>query len=356
MALDDLRWRTVEARTRPQPGQRADFLYGVVTTGVFCAPGCPSPLPNRENVRFFARAEQAVAAGLRACLRCRPEQGSARLEAGGAVDRVGVACAAMLRAGGPVAARDLQRLLDISSRQLGRDFQEHLALTPRAFGQAVRSGNARRLLRTHERVVDAVFAAGFGSTRGFYETTAPTLGMSPADYAAGGAGQTLRWTTAATPVGTVLVVAGDLGLCQVHIGEQETVLLARVQAELPGARLVRADLELAETAAALTALASGVPSETGLSLDVTGTAFQARVWSALQRIPAGQTRSYAAVAADVGAPGSARAVARACATNRLALVIPCHRVVRSDGNLSGYRWGIAVKQHLLDLERSHART
>ncbi len=353
MDLDELRWRTVVARERPQAGQRPAFLYGVTTTGVFCTPGCPSPRPDRANVRFFDTAQQAVEAGLRACLRCRPEPGGTPRKDAVAVERVGRACAAMLEAGGPVTAPDLARLLDVSSRQLGRDFQEQLALSPRAFGQAVRNGHARRLLQTHERVVDAVFAAGFGSTRGFYETTAPTLGMSPADYAAGGAGQVLRWTSTRTPVGTVLVVAGDLGLCQVHVGEQETVLLAQVQAELPGARFVRADLELAETAAALTALASGAPADARLPLAVTGTAFQARVWSALQRIPAGQTRSYAAVAADVGAPGSARAVARACATNRLALVIPCHRVVRSDGSLSGYRWGLAVKQQLLDLETAH---
>lgn len=267
-----------------------------------------------------------------------------------ALDRVVRAGRAMLERGGPFTSAELEALVGCSSRQLARDFGAVLGVSPRSFGHAARSGQARTLLRAREQVLDAIFGSGHGSVRAFYETTAPTLGMTPAQYASGGAGQLLRWTQVDTAVGAVLAVAGDLGLTAVHIGPDPVSMLADVQDGLPHARLDRADDELAETAAALRDLAEGRPTKQDLPADVGGTAFQARVWSALRRIPAGQTRSYSEVAAELGAPSAVRAVARACGANRTALVVPCHRVVRADGGLGGYRWGLEVKRQLLAAE------
>ncbi len=270
-----------------------------------------------------------------------------------AVDRVVLACRAMVAAGGPLPAQSLADLATTSSRQLGRDFQSVIGVPPRAFGSAVRTGGARSLLRDLGQVTDAVFAAGY-SVRGFYEEAGPTLGMPPRSFAAGAPAQLLRWTTVRTDLGWVIAVAGDLGLADVRIGPEPDALVATIAAEYPQARLERADEDLADVARALRAMTAGRPGVADLPLDLRGTAFQATVWSALRRIPAGETRTYSQVAQEIGAPRSVRAVARACATNRLALVVPCHRVVRSDGSMGGYRWGLEVKERLLDLERAAA--
>ncbi|MCL3859471.1 methylated-DNA--[protein]-cysteine S-methyltransferase [Actinotalea sp. K2] len=272
------------------------------------------------------------------------------------LDRVVRACRAMIEAGGPVPAADLATLTGCGQRQLARLFATHAGTTPRAFGHAVRAGEVRRLLREHEQVTDAVFAAGFGSVRSFYETASPTLGMNPHQYATGAAGQTLRWTTVTTDLGPVLAVAGDLGLAAVRIGPDVDLLLEQVRREFPAAHLERDDTGLAELADGLRALARGDRPRTDLPVDLHGTAFQARVWDALRRIPAGQTRSYTEVAEAIGAPAAVRAVASACGANPVALVIPCHRVVRSDGSLGGYRWGLEVKRRLLETEQAEHAT
>lgn len=273
------------------------------------------------------------------------------------VDRVVRACRAMVAAGGPLTSAELERLTACSARQLARDFDALVGVSPRAFGQAVRTGEARRLLREHQQVTDAVWAAGFGSTRAFYDTASPTLGMSPQHYARGGRGQSLRWTTTASGLGTILAVAGDLGLAAVRIAPDDVAaeaLLAEVAAELPHATLERDDDGLTELAEGLRRLADGTAPTQDLPVDLHGTAFQARVWAALRRIPAGQTRSYTEVAAEIGAPTAVRAVASACARNPVALVIPCHRVIRGDGSMGGYRWGLEVKERLLAREREVA--
>jgi AraC family transcriptional regulator of adaptative response/methylated-DNA-[protein]-cysteine methyltransferase len=354
MDLDEQRWHAVSRRAQPHETGLAPFLYAVRTTGVFCRPGCPSRLPRRENIAFFDGPDAAVAAGFRACLRCRPHSdalsGTGVSPEAVTLERVLRACRAMIAHGGPLPAADLQALVGCSPRQLARDFATLLGASPQTFGHAVRTGEARSLLRAREQIAEAVFDAGYGSVRGFYEKAAPTLGMTPSAYSAGGAGQRLRWTSVETQVGTVLAVAGDLGLAAVRIGPDAASLLEEVRIELPAAIFVRADEELADTAVALRAVAEGHPAQLDLPVDVAGTAFQARVWAALRRIPAGQTLTYAEVAADIGAPTAVRAVASACAANRIALVVPCHRVIRSDGSLGGYRWGLSVKQQLLDAE------
>ncbi|MFC7162572.1 methylated-DNA--[protein]-cysteine S-methyltransferase [Aquipuribacter hungaricus] len=273
--------------------------------------------------------------------------------------RVAAACRVMDDAGGQVPADDLAVAARCSRRQLSRAFAAVLGVTPRQYGRAVRTGRAREVLRAGASVGDAVWQAGYGSARGFYEEAGRRLGMSPAEFAAGARGRRLQWSATATRVGTVLVVVSPDGICAVRIDPDAdpadpAAPLAEVRAELPHAELVRDDAALVHVTAAVQALARGEDAGAGLPLDVAGTAFQARVWQALREIPAGATRSYTEVAAAIGAPTSVRAVARACATNPVALVVPCHRVVRSDGALAGYRWGLAVKRSLVDAEREAA--
>lgn len=351
MEVDEARWSEVQSRSRVS----RDFVYGVTTTRVFCLPGCPARRPRRENVRFFETPNEAREAGFRPCLRCRPEQAE-EPTAAVSLRRVVVACRGMVASGGPLSTKELERLTGCGARQLVREFSASIGVSPRAFGNAVRTGEARRLLRKHDQVIDAIFAAGFGSVRGFYETASPTLGMTPKDYAAGATGQPLRWTTAKTNIGEVLAVTGALGLAAVRIGDQVQPLFDEVLKEFPQAAFVRDDDGLSELASALRDLADGRGrSLEHLPVDLRGTAFQAKVWQALRRIPVGQTRSYTEVATEIGAPTAVRAVANACASNRLALVVPCHRVVRTDGKLGGYRWGLAVKQALIDSEKQLSR-
>lgn len=254
----------------------------------------------------------------------------------------------MTAAGGPLPVTDLAAALSCSTRQLQRDFAEVLGITPRQFGQAVRTERTRIALRSADSVLDAAFAAGYGSVRGFYEEAARRLGMTPSDYLAGAPEQVLLWSVTRTPVGDVIAVATPRGLAAVRIGEEPS-LIAEIEAEFPNATLRRDDAAMVDVMSALRALTAGGPAP-DLPVDVHGTAFQARVWRALQAIPAGETRTYSDVAAAIGSPTSVRAVARACATNKVALAIPCHRVLRTDGNLAGYRWGLAVKRSLLASE------
>jgi AraC family transcriptional regulator, regulatory protein of adaptative response / methylated-DNA-[protein]-cysteine methyltransferase len=262
--------------------------------------------------------------------------------------RVQAACAAMTAAGGPVPVDRLGALLHCSPRQVQRDFAEVLGISPRQFGQALRTDRTRTALRTADTVLDAAFAAGYGSVRGFYDEAARRLGMTPSDYVAGAPEQVLLWSITSTDVGDVIAVATPRGLAAVRIGEGDT-LVREMQEEFPQATLERDDEAMRDVMAALRALTQGADAPE-LPVDVHGTAFQARVWGALRDIPAGETRTYTEVAQTIGSPTAVRAVARACATNRVALAIPCHRVVRSDGSLAGYRWGLSVKQALLASE------
>ncbi|TNM64410.1 methylated-DNA--[protein]-cysteine S-methyltransferase [Streptomyces sp. NP160] len=279
-------------------------------------------------------------------------------------ERVLAACRAMDQAGGPLPLEDLASLTGWSTRQLGRRFAEVLGTTPRAYGEALRTQRLRPALREGRAgggtVLDAAFAAGYGSVRAFYEQGAARLGMTPSQYAAGGSGERLLWSAGPVDVGgvevrRVLVVASLAGVVAVRIGDDDDALLAEVAAELPLADLDHEPEVLTDVVAAVAALARGAgdapEGAAALPLDVRGTAFQAAVWAALRRIPAGQTRSYAEVAAELGRPTAVRAVARACATNPAALVTPCHRVVRSDGGLGGFRWGLEVKRALLAAEQ-----
>ncbi len=262
--------------------------------------------------------------------------------------RVSRACTAMQDAGGPLPVGDLALSVQCSPRQLQRDFVEVLGISPRQYGQAVRSERTRTALRSADSVLDAAFAAGYGSVRAFYEEAARRLGMTPSEYAAGARAQVLLWSARRTSIGDVVAVATPRGLAAVRIGVADE-LAEELRDEFPHASLERDDDAMSDVMDALEALALGRAAP-ALPIDVQGTAFQARVWSALRDIPAGQTRTYTEVAESIGSPSSVRAVARACATNKVALAVPCHRVVRADGDLAGYRWGLAVKRSLLQAE------
>ena len=261
--------------------------------------------------------------------------------------RVARACAAMNVAGGPVATADLAA--DASPRQLQRDFLEVLGISPRQYGQAVRADQARRALLDNTSVLDAGFDAGYGSVRAFYEGAAKRLGMTPAEYRAGAPGQVLLWSASMSEVGWVVAAVTERGVAGVRIGAVEP-MLDELRGEFPHAKFERDDAAMVDVMRALVALAAGQSAER-LPLDVRGTAFQARVWAALRDIPAGQTRTYTQVAEQIGDPTAVRAVARACATNPAALTVPCHRVIRGDGSLAGYRWGLVVKATLVESER-----
>lgn len=248
---------------------------------------------------------------------------------------------------------ELASIAGCTSRQVQRDFAA-VGITPAAYGRAVRADRARAALRTSSSVTSALFDAGYGSVRAFYEETGRRLGMSPSQYAAGAPELPLLWATTPSAVGLLIAVASPRGLCAVRIGSKRAALVEEVEREFPAASLCEDAEAMAGVLTALRALAVGATT-TALPLDVRGTAFQASVWQALRTIPDGHTRTYTEIAAQIGRPSSVRAVAAACARNRVALAIPCHRVIRSDGNLAGYAWGLEVKQQLLDAERTAAR-
>lgn len=251
---------------------------------------------------------------------------------------------------GPLPLPDLARLAHCSTRQLQRDFAEVLGIAPRQYGAAVRTAAARAALQGTASVTDAMYDAGYGSVRAFYSEAAKRLGMAPREYAERTVGRVLLWSTTATSLGDVVAVASPDGLCAVRIGAPAPVL-AELHQEFAGAQLQRDEAAMRDVMAALRQLARGLDAPR-LPVATVGTAFQARVWAALQEIPSGQIRSYTQIARSIGSPRSVRAVARACATNPVALAVPCHRVIRADGDPAGYRWGLAVKVSLLDAERA----
>ena len=259
----------------------------------------------------------------------------------------------MESAAGPLEADELAELVGCSTRQLQRDFSSVMGVSPVEYGRSVRTLQARRSLRRTERVADAIYESGYGSVRGFYEEAGRRLGMTPSEYAARGSGITLLWSITPSAIGQVIAVASPRGLAAVRIGPNGAALKAEIAREFTKANLVRDDDAMVDVMRALRAIAltgTGAP----LPVDVRGTAFQAAVWQAIARIPPGETRTYRDIAAEIGSPTAVRAVAAACAGNRVALAIPCHRVIRTDGSLAGYAWGLEVKQQLLDLEQATA--
>jgi AraC family transcriptional regulator of adaptative response/methylated-DNA-[protein]-cysteine methyltransferase len=318
----------------------AKFIYAVITTGVFCRPGCSSRRPLRANVRFFRSAAEAQAAGFRPCQRCSTACGNP-------VEQIRTYLEANLDR--PVPLAELGRLVRLSPFTVQRIFKQGLGVSPLQYQRALRSASLRNALKQGAKVTDAIYHAGFGSSSRAYEGA--QLGMTPARFAAGGRGEQIAWCFALSPFGWVIVGATGRGLCWLALTRTKAEAEASLRAEFPLATL-RRDPSLARLVdLALNQVAGQAPdSSREMALDLRGTAFQLRVWQALRAIPRGQTRSYSQLARELGAPHATRAVARACAANRVALIVPCHRVVGADGSLTGYRWGLDRKRKLLEAE------
>ncbi|MGH7719150.1 MAG: bifunctional DNA-binding transcriptional regulator/O6-methylguanine-DNA methyltransferase Ada [Gemmatimonadaceae bacterium] len=343
----DEAWRAVLARDARLDGQ---FVYAVATTGVYCRPTCPSRRPKRSNVSFHPSAHAAELAGFRACRRCRPRAASAPgvqavEEARALIDR-------SLDEGVTLTA--LARQVNLSPFHLQRTFKKFTGLSPREYLAARRAERLKGRLRLGESVSRATYEAGYGSSSRVYETANDTLGMTPATYRRGGRGAHIRYTVVKSSLGLLLVGGTERGICAVMLGESEQGLEQSLAAEYPHATRERDGGGMEEWVRAILdhLEGRGAGAAAAVPLDVQGTVFQLRVWKALREIPPGATRSYSEVAASIGAPTAARAVARACAGNRAAVLIPCHRVVREDGALGGYRWGVERKKRLLESEVS----
>ncbi|MGA3031163.1 MAG: methylated-DNA--[protein]-cysteine S-methyltransferase [Candidatus Limnocylindrales bacterium] len=346
-------WAAISNRRAVPP-----FLFVVTSTGIICTPGCPARVPGRDRVRVVSGFDEGLAAGARACLRCRPDR-LFGAETTPVPDPVGAAVARMSAAladGDVPSDRELAGGLGLPERRLRELFRASLGVTPRAWLASRRAESLRSRLADGHGVTEALYDAGYGSSSAAYEAANGELGMTPGRYRTGAAGESIRWTIAPIPEGVALVAATERGVCAVRLGDETAALAAELRSEFPRAELARDDAGLAGVASIVSDLAVGRrrPEADTLPLDVHATAFRRRVWEALRRIPFGETRSYGQIAAAVGAPGAARAVGTACALNPVAVVVPCHRVVGSDGSLHGYAYGLARKRQLLDAEASGA--
>ena len=345
VSADKARWQAVLAR---DPGLDGQFVYGVSTTRIYCRPSCPSRRPAPERVSFYSTPDAAEAAGYRACLRCQPRT------TGSTAERQVEQAREYLdqHATEAVTLEHLGRIVGLSPFHLQRTFKRIVGITPKAYASARRLERMKSRLREGDTVSRATYDAGYGSGSRAYEHAQARLGMTPGVYREGGRGARVRYTVVPTTVGLLLAAATERGLCAVTLGDDAGDLETALRREYPAATIERDDQELEPYAEAIVSHLSGRESEARPGLDVKGSAFQWQVWEALRRIPAGQTMSYQAIAKGLGRPTAARAVARACASNRLALVIPCHRAVRQDGALGGYRWGVDRKRRLLEQERA----
>lgn len=337
----DPRWQAVLSRDVRADGH---FCYAVSTTGVYCRPSCPSRRARPEHVTFYASGAAARAAGYRPCKRCRPEQTI------GEPALIPALCRYIEQAERIPTLAELARHAGLSPYHLHRRFKAETGVTPRAYALARRGERVRRELARQHRVTDAIYEAGYGSDSRFYEQSVRLLGMTPGRYRAGGQDTDIRFAVGQCSLGAILVACSERGVCAIQLGDEPEALLRELQDRFPAANLIGGDTGFEQLVARVVAMVECPRLEPGLPLDIRGTAFQQRVWQALQQIPPGETISYAELARRIGSPRAARAVAGACAANPLAVAIPCHRVVRGDGSLSGYRWGIARKRQLLERE------
>jgi AraC family transcriptional regulator, regulatory protein of adaptative response / methylated-DNA-[protein]-cysteine methyltransferase len=342
------RWAAVAARDRTADGR---FVYAVHSTHIFCRPSCGSRRPKRENVTFYATPSGAVEGGFRACLRCRPGEAVSGTTSRSGDEAVRRTLAYIDNHPGEVPPlAELAKACGLSPAHLQRNFSRLVGVSPRAYAHALRRERLKAGLRQGRSVSRAGWDAGYGSSRQLYEQGADALGMTPAVYRAGGVGVTLRYTVVKTVVGPLLVAATERGLCAVWFGRDAAALAGALGREFPNAVVRRDDRGLAPMATALRAYMDEGAPLARVPLDIDGTPFARSVWNSLQAIPYGETRTYAEVAESIGRPGAARAVGSACAANPVAVVIPCHRVVRADGSGGGYRWGIDRKRALLARE------
>jgi AraC family transcriptional regulator of adaptative response/methylated-DNA-[protein]-cysteine methyltransferase len=344
VTVSDPRWAAVVARDARADGV---FVYSVRSTGVYCRPSCASRQARPENVAFHASAVEAERAGFRACRRCRPDEpGRAQRQA----ELVARLCRAIDTADPAPTLNELAEYAGISAFHLHRLFKAHTGVTPKAYALAQRRERVRRELAHGDSVTAAIYDAGYASNGRFYAESDALLGMTPQAFRAGGAEVEIRFAIGQCSLGAILVAASARGVCAILLGDDPQALACDLQDRFPAARLIGADAGFERLVARVVGFVEAPRLGLDLPLDVRGTAFQQRVWQALRQVPAGQTLSYTELAARIGAPKAVRAVASACAANPLAVAIPCHRVVRADGGLAGYRWGVERKQALLTRE------
>ena len=341
---NDPRWARILARDKNADGS---FWYSVATTGVYCRPSCPSRHANPKNVRLHESVEAAQAAGFRACRRCNP--GGLSIEVANA-EIVTKACRLIDEAAEPLSLAQVAESVELSPHYFHRLFKKATGLTPKAYAAAGRAARLRAGLAKAATVTQAFHDAGFGSNGRFYEASAGVLGMSPSHYRSGGAHEVLTFAVGQCSLGAILVASSAKGVAAILLGDDPQALVRELEDRFPKARLVGADAGYERLVAQVVGLVEAPARGLALPLDVRGTAFQQRVWQALREIPAGELVTYSGIAAKIGSPRSVRAVAGACAANALAVAIPCHRVVRHDGGLSGYRWGVERKRELIARE------
>ncbi|RRV48115.1 bifunctional DNA-binding transcriptional regulator/O6-methylguanine-DNA methyltransferase Ada [Pseudomonas sp. p106] len=340
---DEQRWQAVYTRDAAAAGH---FVYAVRTTGIYCQPGCKSRMAKRENVEFFTAAAAAQAAGYRPCRRCQAKPSSIRR-----CELVARACRLLETPDNPPGLGQLGAQLGVSPYHLHRLFKAATGLTPKAYATAFRARRLReRLGEGKTTVTDAIFDAGYNSNSRFYESADQRLGMRPRQYRAGGAGMAIHFAVGQCSLGAILVAQSEKGICAILLGDAPEALLEQLQDQFPNARLIGGDAEYERLVAQVVGFVEAPALGLDLPLDVQGTAFQERVWQALREVPLGGRVSYTEIAERIGAPKAVRAVAMACAANRIAVAIPCHRVVRRDGDISGYRWGVERKRQLLERE------
>ena len=345
---NDPRWPRIVARDRTADGQ---LWYSVVTTGVYCRPSCPSRSANPKNVQLHDTIEEAVATGFRPCKRCNPNGLSVEAENAAVVAR---ACRMIEESEAEPSLADLAAAVGRSPGYFHRRFKAVTGLTPKGYAAASRATKVREGLASGNSVTEAIYDAGFNSSGRFYEKSTGMLGMTPSQYRAGGTNEEIRFAVGETSLGAILVASSRKGVACILLGEDPNALVREMQDRFPKARLIGADRDYEALVARVVGFIEAPRLGLDLPLDVRGTAFQRRVWQALQEIPVGQTVSYSEIAQRIGSPSAMRAVARACAANQLAVAIPCHRVVRNDGSLSGYAWGIERKQALLTREAARS--
>lgn len=342
--LSDPRWAAVLARDERMDGK---FFYSVKTTGVYCRPSCAARSARPENVAFHATCADAERAGFRACKRCKPGQASLIEQRAAAVGKI---CRLIENAETVPALTELAQQAGMSTYHFHRVFKAVTGLTPKAYATAHRGKRVRSALARGVKVTDAIFAAGYHSNARFYEKSTALLGMTPSTYRAGGANTDIRFAIGECTLGSILVAASERGICAILMGDDPDALARELQDRFAHAHLIGGDKKFARLVANVVGFVEAPARGLDLPLDVRGTAFQQRVWQALQKIPVGATATYTQIAQRIGAPQAVRAVASACAANTLAVAIPCHRVVRLDAGLAGYRWGVARKRALLKRE------
>jgi AraC family transcriptional regulator of adaptative response/methylated-DNA-[protein]-cysteine methyltransferase len=342
---EDPRWRALAAR---DPRADGTFVYSVRSTGVYCRPSCPARPAKRSNVQFHATPEAAERAGFRPCKRCKPDQPGLAAERAAKVAEI---CRFIEATDRVPSLEELARRAQMSAHHFHRVFKQATGVTPAAYARAHRAGKVRdELTRRDQTVTEAIYGSGFNGSSRFYEAADGMLGMKPSEYRAGGVNATIRFAVGECSLGSILVAQSERGVCAILIGDEPEALVRDLEDRFPRADLVGGDAAFERFVAKVVGFVEAPSVGLDLPLDVRGTAFQQRVWRALKDVPAGKTVSYADVAKAIGAPKSVRAVAQACAANPIAVAIPCHRVVKTDGGLSGYRWGVERKRALLKRE------